>query len=65
MGKNIVMVYTCTALIIREINTCNVPTYEEFNVIIFYGHVKQNQDFRHLAGRFIYNSSSAMTIHHD
>ena len=47
MGKNIVLVYTCTALIIREINTCNVPTYEEFNVIIFYGHVTQNQDGRH------------------
>ena len=34
MGKNIVLVYSCTALIICEINTCNVPTYEEFNVII-------------------------------
>ena len=35
MGKNIVLVYTCTVLIISEIYTCNVPTYEEFNVIIF------------------------------
>jgi len=46
MVKNIVLVYTCMALIIREINTCNVPTYEEFNVIIFndfnvYGHMTQ------------------------
>ena len=32
MGKNIVLVYTCTALDIREIH---VPTHEEFNVIIF------------------------------
>ena len=26
MGKNIVLVYTCTALIIREIYTCTVST---------------------------------------
>ena len=35
MGKNTVLVYTCTALIIREINACNVPTYDEFIVVIF------------------------------
>ena len=35
MGRNIVLVNTCTALIIREINISNVPTYKEFNVIIF------------------------------
>ena len=45
MGKNIVLVYTCTALIIREIH---VPMHEEFNVIIFCVHVTQIQDGRHL-----------------
>ena len=44
MGKNIVLVYTCTALIIREIH---VPTHEEFNVIIFCGQVTQIKDGRH------------------
>ena len=70
MGKNIVLVYTCTALIICEINTCNVPPYKEFNVIIFKYVCLWSRDTYSgwppfqpkIVRRFIYNSSSALNI---
>ena len=72
-GKNIVLVCTCTALITREINTCNVPPYEEFNVIIFNDVCILSRDTNvrwppfqpKIARRFIYSSASALNIHHD